>query len=65
MAADAFGPRHPAAGRGDDDVDDHYDSNTERHLKGNQTIRGHVHMMSAVGGGEGGTPKADVVREVA
>ena len=27
--------------------------------------RGHVHMMSAVGGGEGGTPKADVVREVA
>ena len=30
-----------------------------------RTIRGHVHMMSAVGGGEGGTPKADVVREVA
>ena len=28
-------------------------------------LRGHVHMMSAVGGGEGGTPKADVVREVA
>ena len=27
--------------------------------------RGHVHMMSAVGGGEGGTPKADAVREVA
>ena len=28
-------------------------------------LREHVHMMSAVGGGEGGSPKADVVREVA
>ena len=28
------------------------------------TVRGHLHMMSA-GGGEGGTPKADAVREVA
>ena len=28
-------------------------------------FRGHVHMMSAVGEGEGGTPKADAVREVA
>ena len=27
-------------------------------------VRGHVHMMSAQGGGEGGTPKADAVRKL-
>ena len=35
------------------------------HALGIIGFRGHVHMMSAVGGGRGGTPKADAVREVA
>ena len=32
VAADALGPQHPAAGRRDDDVDDHNDGNADRHL---------------------------------